>query len=153
MKKINYWIIVLFLLTGCIHQEKIVVNECTFFMEQGSSLIDVTYLFESDENTKKIKKQESTIIFTLGTADEVDYLLNTFEQLSEAYSEVGIDYSYSADGLKVMEKTQIDFDTVDLSKLVELKLVQQVADDIPTIIDVDSSIEHLIKQGFSCSKK
>lgn len=153
MKKLGYLLLILFVISGCSKQGKIVIDECTFSMEQGSLLIDATYLFESNETTKNMMKQESTVIFTVGTIDEVEYLTKTFERFKKEYTDAGIDYSYSIDGLKMTEKMTIDYDVVAIADLVKLNIIEQVKDEIPTVIDVDSSIERLVNQGFTCIKK
>ena len=153
MKKLGYLLLILFVISGCSKQGKIVIDECTFSMEQGSSLIDATYLFESNETTKNMMKQESTVIFTVGTIDEVENLTKTFERFKKEYTDAGIDYSYSIDGLKMTEKMTIDYDVVAIADLVKLNIIEQMKDEIPTVIDVDSSIERLVNQGFTCIKK
>ena len=65
----------------------------------------------------------------------------------------GLSYNWSVDGGTLTETTDIDYTKVDFNALVNLGLLEKVDGEVPTYIDLESSINNMKELGCTCSEK
>lgn len=90
------------------------------------------------------------------TVDEtlLPYLQVAAEDFVKKMSGVeGLSYDWSVDGGTLTETTDIDYTKVDFNALVNLGLLEKVDGEVPTYIDLESSINNMKELGCTCSEK
>ena len=90
------------------------------------------------------------------TVDEtlLPYLQVAAEDFVKKMSGVdGLSYNWSVDGGTLTETTDIDYTKVDFNALVNLGLLEKVDGEVPTYIDLESSINNMKELGCTCSEK
>lgn len=110
------------------------------------------------ENTliSKGNKVQSVKYVNSITVDEtlLPYLQVAAEDFVKKMSGVdGLSYNWSVDGGTLTETTDIDYTKVDFNALVNLGLLEKVDGEVPTYIDLESSINNMKELGCTCTEK
>lgn len=135
----------------------VVFNQCNV-TKSKTTVCTMNYEGVNVENTlvSKGNKVQSIKYVNSITVDEtlLPYLQVAAEDFVKKMSGVeGLSYNWSVDSGTLTETTDIDYTKVDLSALVNLGLLEKVDGEVPTYIDLESSINNMKELGCTCSEK